>query len=111
MSFQQLREASEQRKELERQHAEALAQLREKKEEVGRLNLVGESDKKKSADTIEALQVRCQVTQLRAPIIPLVHQRKDFCQSLPQNTSPLRQEQKYLLLIQQLLFQIASYLS
>lgn len=55
--LQQLRETSEHRKELERQHAQALAQLREKKEEVSRLNPVGESDKKKSADTIEALQV------------------------------------------------------
>lgn len=39
------------------QHAEALAQLREKKEEVSRLSFFGESDKKKSADFVEALQV------------------------------------------------------
>jgi hypothetical protein len=55
--MQQLREASEQRKELERQHADALVQLREKKDEVSRLSLIGEFDKKKSVDTIEALQV------------------------------------------------------
>lgn len=54
---QQLREASDQRKELERQHAEALAQLREKKDEVSRLARLNECDKKKSVDTIETLQV------------------------------------------------------
>lgn len=57
--LQQLREASEQRKELERQHAEALAQLREKKDEVNRLSQLSENDKKKSDETVEALQVTC----------------------------------------------------
>lgn len=56
-----MRDAADKRKELERQHAEALSQLRDKQSELQRLTKFStntSSEKKnKNYETIEALQV------------------------------------------------------
>ncbi|CAG7722268.1 unnamed protein product [Allacma fusca] len=72
--LKQLREASEQRKELERQHAEALAQLREKKDEVNRLARLSENDKKKSVDTIETLQSKIRELEKKTELQNVRHE-------------------------------------
>lgn len=52
-----MREASEKRKELEREHTEALTQLRDKQNAVQR-KLGNTSEKSKACESIESLQVR-----------------------------------------------------
>lgn len=55
-----MREAADKRKELEREHAEVLTQLREKQNEVQRISKQSCSssiDRNKSYETVEALQV------------------------------------------------------
>ena len=50
-----MREATDKRKELEKEHSEALTQLKEKQIEVQRK--LGSSDKAKAYESIETLQV------------------------------------------------------
>lgn len=52
-----MREASEKRKELEREHTEALTQLRDKQNAVQR-KLGNTTEKSKACESIESLQVR-----------------------------------------------------
>ena len=52
-----MKEAADRRKELEKQHAEALQQLRQKQMAL-ECALVSAEDKKAYAETIQALQVR-----------------------------------------------------
>ena len=53
---QQMRDAAERKKELEKQHQEAQQQLRQKQEEIATLTKVSESDKQASLDTIQTLE-------------------------------------------------------
>ena len=53
---QQMRDAAERKKELERQHQEAQQQLRQKQEEIAALTKVSESDRQASLDTIQTLE-------------------------------------------------------
>lgn len=52
-----MRDASDKRKELEREHSEALTLLREKQNEVQR-KLANTSEKTKAYESIETLQVK-----------------------------------------------------
>lgn len=53
---QQMRDAAEQKQELERQHQEAQQELRLKQDEIQKLTKVSEEDRQASLDTIKTLE-------------------------------------------------------
>ncbi|XP_046980705.1 peripheral-type benzodiazepine receptor-associated protein 1-like [Schistocerca americana] len=75
--LKQMREAADKRKELEREHAEALTQLREKQNEAQRLTKQRDAssrEKSKSYETIEALQSKIRELEKKTELQNVRHE-------------------------------------
>ncbi|KAG8242483.1 benzodiazepine receptor binding [Homalodisca vitripennis] len=68
-----MREASDKRKELEREHTEALTQLREKQNEIQR-KLGNTNDKTKAYESIESLQSKIRELEKKAELQNVRHE-------------------------------------
>ncbi|XP_071447128.1 uncharacterized protein [Hetaerina americana] len=69
-----MREAAEKRKELERQHAEALSQLRERQHEIQKYTKVSDADKPRQYETIEALQSKIRELEKKTELQNVRHE-------------------------------------
>ncbi|XP_046385194.1 uncharacterized protein LOC124155432 isoform X2 [Ischnura elegans] len=72
--LKQMREAAEKRKELERQHAEALSQLRERQHEIQKYTKVSDADKPRQYETIEALQSKIRELEKKTELQNVRHE-------------------------------------
>ncbi|XP_042864732.1 uncharacterized protein LOC122248652 isoform X5 [Penaeus japonicus] len=70
----QMKEAADKRRELERQHAEALAQLRERQAAISDTSRYNDKDRKASVEVIEALQSKIRELEKKAEAQNLRHE-------------------------------------
>nr|XP_027233667.1 uncharacterized protein LOC113825080 isoform X3 [Penaeus vannamei] len=70
----QMKEAADKRRELERQHAEALAQLRERQSAISDTSRYNDKDRKASVEVIEALQSKIRELEKKAEAQNLRHE-------------------------------------
>ncbi|XP_042859443.1 RIMS-binding protein 2-like [Penaeus japonicus] len=69
-----MKEAADKRRELERQHAEALAQLRERQAAISDTSRYNDKDRKASVEVIEALQSKIRELEKKAEAQNLRHE-------------------------------------
>lgn len=72
--LRQMKDAADKRRDLERQHAEALAQLRERQASIADPSKANEKERKASVEVVEALQSKIRELEKKAEVQNLRHE-------------------------------------